>query len=363
MKIGVLGGGQLARMLALAGAPLGHRFVVWTPSPPCPSEAVATVHYAGWRELARYSSQLSECDVVTYEFENVPLEAAEEVAALTALRPGVQALRVTQDRWLEKQFLQGLGIPTAAVACIDDAASLQTAVQTIGLPAVLKTRREGYDGKGQRVLRQAGEAEVAWAAMGEMPAVLESWVGFRRELSLLAVRSLHGELVFYPLVENEHRDGILQLSKVPAAASEALQPLAEGYARRVLERLDYIGVLALELFDTEQGLLASELAPRVHNSGHWSIEGAVTSQFENHLRAIVGEPLGEPALRRPCVMFNLIGTLPPVERVLAIPGTHLHRYGKEPAPGRKLGHITLEAGDEDVLVTRQRALQSILDAC
>jgi 5-(carboxyamino)imidazole ribonucleotide synthase len=267
-------------------------------------------------------------DVLTYEFENVPVAA---VAALENVCPPPRALELSQDRLVEKRLLAELGIPTPRFG---------ESVADTGLPALAKTRRLGYDGKGQRLVRTADEAARAVEELGG-DVIFEELVEFRRELSILAVRSTRGETAFYPLVENEHAGGILRVSRAPAAG--APQAEAEGYAARLLDRLGYAGVLALELFETaDGGLLANELAPRVHNSGHWTIEGAVTSQFENHLRAILGLPLGPTAaLPGGAAMVNLIGDAPPLERLLAVPGAHVHLYGKAPRPGRKLGHVTL----------------------
>ena len=316
MIVGVIGAGQLGRMLALAGIPLGLSFRFLDPVATSPAAEVGELLVGSFDDPALLDRLARGTQVVTYEFENVPVESARRVDAV----PAAAALEAAQDRLVEKQLFRRLGIPTAR---IDD--------EVDTFPALLKTRRLGYDGKGQRLVETR-----PGAAPGH---VLEELVPFDRELSLLAVRGRAGETRFYPLVENVHADGILATSRVPAEA--APQELAEAYALRLLEELDYVGVLALELFETRDGLLANELAPRVHNTGHWTIEGAETSQFENHLRAILGLPLGSTSLRGEAVMVNLIGTLPPTERVLELPGAHLHLYAKEPRPGRKLGHVTL----------------------
>jgi 5-(carboxyamino)imidazole ribonucleotide synthase len=258
-----------------------------------------------------------------------------------------------------------LGIPTAPFVAIDTRADLDVALGAIGLPAVLKTRRLGYDGKGQVVIRQREEIEQAWATLAGQPLILEGFVPFTRELSLLAVRSRDGATACYPLVENTHRDGILRRSIAPApAVHPQLQALAESYAARVLDALGYVGVLAIELFQTEQqpsliSLIVNEMAPRVHNSGHWTIEGAETSQFENHVRAIAGLPLGSTAMRGYAAMVNLIGTVPAIQSVLAIPGAHLHLYEKAPRAGRKLGHITICADDMPTLIERIAAVEAL----
>jgi 5-(carboxyamino)imidazole ribonucleotide synthase len=316
MLVGVVGGGQLGRMLGLAGIPLGLSFRFLDPSPDAPAGEVGELLVGEYDDPALLDRLADGAEAVTYEFENVPVEAARRVAAV----PGAAALEVAQDRLAEKRLFRRLGIPTAR---IDDE------VETF--PALLKTRRLGYDGKGQRLVE---------ASPGPAPGhVLEELVPFDRELSVLAVRGADGETRAYPVVENVHEGGILRRSTAPAP--DAPQALAEEYAGRLLDELDYVGVLALELFDSDGELLASELAPRVHNTGHWTIEGAATSQFENHLRAILGLPLGSTELRSEVAMLNLIGATPPAEAVLAIPGTHLHLYGKEPRPGRKLGHVSL----------------------
>lgn len=341
MKVGVLGAGQLGRMLALAGYPLGLRFCFLDPAAGSPASALAEHVVAPWGD-AQALTQLAECDVVTFEFENVPVETVEMLATRTQVCPGAKALAVARDRLHEKTAFQELGIPTAKFAAVDDAAGLASALSEVGLPAVLKTRCFGYDGKGQHVIRSAADADAAWRALGGQPLLLEAFVAFSRELSLIAVRSRSGDTRFYPLVENEHRDGILHLSRAPARNLDpGQQTRAEEHARRLLERLSYVGVLTLELFDVGGTLFANEIAPRVHNSGHWTIEGAETSQFENHLRAVCGLPLGGASARGPTAMLNFVGHMPPAGRVLGIAGAHLHDYGKLPRARRKLGHVTL----------------------
>jgi 5-(carboxyamino)imidazole ribonucleotide synthase len=318
-------------MLALAGIPLGLSFRFLDPSPAAPAGEVGELLVGEYDDPGLLDRLVDGAAVVTYEFENVPVEAARRVAAV----PDAAALEASQDRLAEKRLFRRLGIPTAR---IDDE------VETF--PAILKTRRLGYDGKGQRLL--------SGPPTGTVPGhVLEERVVFDRELSLLAVRGRDGETGFWPLVENVHEDGILRCSRAPAAG--APQQEAEAYARRLLDELGYVGVLALELFDLGGRLLASEFAPRVHNTGHWTIEGAATSQFENHLRAVLGWPLGSTE-SRPAVMHNLIGSIPEAEEILRIPGAHPHLYGKEPRPGRKLGHVTLVEPTSD----RERALEFAL---
>jgi len=360
--VGVLGGGQLGRMLALAGLPLGHRFVFLDPAP----EALCGLDgqlVAPPDDAAALAEFVSRVDLVTYEFENVPVEAARAVAERVPVFPPPDALAVAQDRLPEKTLFRQLGIPTAAFAAVESVDSLEAALVRVGLPAVLKTRRLGYDGKGQRVVETADEARVAWDALAPAPCILEGFVRFRRELSILAVRDRGGAMACWPLIENVHRDGILRRSLAPAPhVSTALAAEAEGLVERLLAHLDYVGVLALELFDTDGGLVANEMAPRVHNSGHWTIEGAETSQFENHVRAVTGAPLGSVEPVGVSAMLNLIGRWPEPAAILAVPGAHLHLYGKEPRRGRKVGHVTLRAADSSALAARLAALEPLVAA-
>jgi 5-(carboxyamino)imidazole ribonucleotide synthase len=361
MIIGVLGGGQLGRMLALAGYPLGHYFRFLDPSPTAPAGDIATHVFAPFDldndTLERFISGL---DLVTYEFENVPVATARSLAERVPLYPSAQALEVAQDRLAEKSFFRELGIPMPEFEPVDTRDDLERAVERVGLPAVLKTRRLGYDGKGQYVLRERHDLGRAWELFPGGGLIVESYVPFTRELSILAVRGRDGQTAFYPLVENHHLDGILRLSLAPAPGQPGeLQSEAEGYAARVLDALEYVGVLAIELFEVEGRLLASEMAPRVHNSGHWTIEGAETSQFENHIRAVTGMPLGATAAIGQSAMVNIIGALPDAKKVLAVPSAHLHLYNKRPRAGRKLGHVTLRADDPAVLMERLEILRDI----
>lgn len=376
--VGILGAGQLGRMLALAGYPLGLRFRLLDPAPGAPAGALAqhvVGDYGDPEALARFADGV---ELVTYEFENVPVGAARALAERVPVYPPPEALEAAQDRLVEKRFLHSLGIPTPPFAPVDDRAALEAAVAQIGLPAVLKTRRLGYDGKGQFVLRRPADVAPAWEALGGAPLILEGYVPFARELSVLAARGRDSLTACYPLVENTHRDGILRRSVAPApGVTPELQALAESYAARALEALGYVGVLAIELFEVDRRpatggepasssvvphspLVANEMAPRVHNSGHLTIEGAETSQFENHLRAICGMPLGSTAPRGHCAMVNLIGALPDTRAILAVPGAHLHLYGKEPRPGRKLGHVTLRADDARTLAERLDRVERIV---
>ncbi|MFO0693438.1 MAG: 5-(carboxyamino)imidazole ribonucleotide synthase [Polyangiales bacterium] len=362
MRIGCIGGGQLGRMLSLAGQPLGHTFVVLEPVGDACAASVADVIAAPYDDEDALRRLASVVDVVTCEFESVPERALLRTADLGApVRPGPEAFRTASDRLLEKTMFNELGIPTAPFRRVDDHASLEVAVRELGLPCVLKTRRLGYDGKGQRVLRSEDDVRGAFEALGSVPMILEGWVPFRRELSIVAARGLRGDMAFYPLVENIHRDGILCRTTAPAPnVAPELTARAESYAAKVMQALDYVGVLAIELFDADV-LRVNEMAPRVHNSGHFSIDGAVTSQFENHVRAIAGSPLGPTELRGTSVMFNLVGGIPDPDAVLAIPGAHLHLYGKDPKPGRKVGHLTVvDEGidDFDGRIARAEALSA-----
>ncbi len=347
-------------MLALAGVPLGMRFVVVDPAPDAPVQGLAEHVCADYAD-PRALEALGACDVVTYEFESVPVAPVRAVAGLTPVHPSPDALAVAQDRLLEKSCFRELGIPTAPFRAVDSQAALEAALAELGLPAVLKTRRLGYDGKGQALLRTQEDAAGAFERLGSVPLILEGFVSFERELSLIAVRGLRGELAFYPLVENHHREGILRRTLAPAPALDpSLQAAAERHVKALLERFDYVGVLALELFQARGELYANEFAPRVHNSGHFSIEGARTSQFENHLRAVAGLPLGSTELLGPSAMLNCIGSLPFPRDVLAVADAHFHDYGKEPRPGRKVGHVTIRGATADVVAERLARLEALI---
>lgn len=357
MTIGILGGGQLGYMLALAGYPLGLHFRFLDPSPEAPVGRIAqrvTAEYSDHDALEKFAHGL---ELVTYEFENVPVTAARFLAKQVPVYPAPAALEAAQDRLNEKTLFEKLGIQTTSFEVVDRAHELDAAVKRIGLPAVLKTRRMGYDGKGQWVVRTAEDVARLKQDFPDVPLLLESFVAFQRELSILAVRGRDGKSAFYPLVENHHRGGILRLSLAPAPKlNPALQQAGERAAERILQELEYVGVLAIEFFECNGELMANEMAPRVHNSGHWSIEGAATSQFENHLRAVLGLPLGSTATLGVSAMLNLIGEVPESGDVLTIPDAHLHLYGKSLRPGRKLGHVTLRAGSAAELNGRLAAL-------
>ena len=359
--VGIVGGGQLARMLALAGYPLGLRFVVLDPAPDACAAQIAD-HIRGAfdneQALARLAAQ---ADLATLEFENVPAASVHYLARRIPVYPPVEALEATQDRLREKRLFCELGIPTATFFPVDSRADLEVAVSQLGLPVVCKTRSLGYDGKGQAVLRSGADLAPAWERLGGAAGaalIAESYVPFDRELSIIAVRGCNGETAYYPVAENTHRDGILRLSL--SRPGDSMQAQAEDCIARLLDALDYVGVLALELFEVKARLLANEYAPRVHNSGHWTIEGAETSQFENHLRAILGVPLGDTAALGYAAMVNFIGTVPERAQAFAAPRAHLHLYDKQPRPGRKLGHVTLRSADAAALDADLRELLAAL---
>ncbi len=354
MKVGVIGAGQLGQMLALAGYPLALEFLFLDSSADSPGGRVGPIVTGAFDDPASLERLAAESDLVTYEFENVPVAALQAVAQTRPCHPPVEALRVSQDRLLEKELFGRLGIPTPPFRAVDSRDELRAAVQAIGLPSVLKTRRLGYDGRGQCYLRRPADVDAAWDTLGGVPLILEGFVDFDREVSIIGARSTRGEIRCYPLSANTHRAGILRVTLAPAANAR-LQQAAERHLRRVMAHFDYAGVLTIEFFVQRGRLVANEMAPRVHNSGHWTIEGAVTSQFENHLRAILGLPLGETRALGHAGMVNYIGTLPDRTRVLRIPGAHHHDYGKAPRPGRKLGHGTVvarTAAERDRLLAR-----------
>jgi 5-(carboxyamino)imidazole ribonucleotide synthase len=329
-------------MLALAGYQLGIEFRFFDPSSGAPVGQIGELVAADYGDHAALERFLKGVDVVTYEFESIPLSTVEFVAERVKVYPPLEALQIAQDRLLEKKLFEHLGIPTPPFAPVETLEDLREATSRIGLPVVLKTRKMGYDGKGQAVIRDDSALESAWKRLGGVPLLVEKYVSFQHELSVIGVRDPHGREVFYPPVENVHGDGILRRSTVPAPhVTPETSALAIEYSRRLLDKLEYVGVLALELFSVDGTLLANEMAPRVHNSGHWTIEGAETSQFENHLRAVLSLPLGAPSLRGAAVMLNIIGHIPSREKILAVEGAHLHLYGKAPTEKRKVGHVTL----------------------
>lgn len=340
--MGVLGGGQLCRMLALAAAKIGVRTEFLSDDVSSPAADVAQFHRARYDDEAALAQFAARVDVVTYEFENVPARTAEVLASLKPVRPGPRALAVCQDRWAEKSFLRDLGIGTAPFANVETESDLSVASQITGFPAVLKTRRMGYDGKGQRIVRSPTELFAAWHALRSAPSILEGFVPFTRELSVVAARSMDGTVAAYDPVENRHEDHILKTTIAPAIMTPAMSRAAIGMAEKILAALDYVGTIGVEFFETPGGLLVNELAPRVHNSGHWTMDACTFSQFEQHVRAVIGWPLGTSERHSDAVMINLLGeeALGWANRPLAARQS-LHLYGKIDArPGRKMGHLT-----------------------
>jgi 5-(carboxyamino)imidazole ribonucleotide synthase len=362
--LGILGGGQLARMLALAAAPLGVKTLVVDSSADACAGQVAPLIVADWADYAALEAFAAEVDVVTFDFENVPAETAHWLAARVMVSPAPQALAVAQDRLAEKTLFRECGLPTPEFMAVDTREELDQAIAAIGAPAILKTRRLGYDGKGQFRLGSVADADAAWATLGAQAAkhglILEAFVPFERELSVIAVRGRDGDFRTWPLTRNWHTDGVLAMSLAPAPDIEQLQQRATTLACTLAERLDYVGVFALELFVRNGELLGNEMAPRVHNSGHWTIEGAHTSQFENHVRAVLGLPLGDTGARGVSTMFNWIGELPEAAPVLRAVDAHWHDYGKQARPGRKVGHATLCAPDAAQLGIRLATLADML---
>jgi 5-(carboxyamino)imidazole ribonucleotide synthase len=345
--IGILGGGQLGRMLAMAAARLGLRCQVFSPDPDSPAfDVVLNATCAEYADVEALELFAGDVDVITYEFENVPSAAALILAARRPVLPDRKILETTQDRLAEKDFVKRLGIGTADYADVSSAAALRAAIARLGLPAVLKTRRFGYDGKGQAIIRNGDDPDRVWADLGTKSAILEAFIPFEREISVIAARSADGHVECFDVTENEHRDHILKISRAPADIPEALAGRARAIAEEIANALNYVGVLAVEMFvvQGESGpkVLVNEIAPRVHNSGHWTLDGASISQFEQHIRAIAGWPLGKPVRHGPVTMTNLIGDdILGYEQWLTVPGASVHLYGKgAPRPGRKMGHVT-----------------------
>ena len=347
--VGILGGGQLARMLALSGAPLGLRFLVMDTGTDACAGQFAPLLVGDYRDQAALDEFASKVDVATFDFENVPAESAEWLAARVPVFPSPRALAVTQDRLAEKNLFRSLDIPVGDYAAISTRDELEAQVARIGGRCILKTRRLGYDGKGQFRIKSPADIDAAWQALGAQAQtvglIVEAFIPFQRELSVVAVRGRDGEFRSWPLTENWHVDGVLSASLAPATVDAGLAAQAFAHARKLAEALDYVGVFALELFCTDGELLANEIAPRVHNSGHWTIEGAEVSQFENHLRAVLGLPLGDTRMLGHACMLNWIGDMPDRDAVLAEPSGHWHDYGKPPRAGRKVGHATLRDDD------------------
>ena len=339
MVIGILGAGQLARMLALAGKPLGLKFIFLDPTPIACAADIGKHLIGDYTDKALLTQLAEESDIITYEFENVPVEIIDFLNQNTPVYPPAKALLIGQDRITEKTFLQDLGITTAPFAAVSSLTELQQAMPSIGYPAILKTRRLGYDGKGQVVLNSEQDLAEAWGSIKNAPSVVEGFVPFEREISIIASRNVSGEVAYYPLSENTHHKGILRLAK--NTRNDPLQAQAENYVNTILNALDYVGTIALELFAVGDKLIANEFAPRVHNSGHWTIEGSETSQFENHLRAIMDMPLGSTNSLGYAAMQNFIGAVPASEKLLSLTQVHLHLYDKAARKGRKLAHATI----------------------
>lgn len=356
--IGIFGGGQLGRMMAQAALPLNIQCTFYESNRTCPAAALGQVFSSADPELVPF---IQSADVFSLEFENTPLADVELLMEHKSIYPPAEALAIAQNRLLEKNLFRVLDIPVAPFLPVDSVDKLKEAVDNLGLPLVLKTATGGYDGKGQFVIRTEHQVDEAWSQLGPAQSLIaESFVNFSREVSVIAVRGQDGDVKIWPMAENHHHEGILSHSIVPAPQSGELQPVAEEYITKLLCHLNYVGVLTLELFVTENGLYANEMAPRVHNSGHWSIEGAVCSQFENHIRAVAGLPLGSTDSIQPTVMVNIIGQHPNIESVLALNGAHLHLYDKTEREGRKLGHITLMPKHSAELTTLCQQLADIL---
>jgi 5-(carboxyamino)imidazole ribonucleotide synthase len=359
MTVGIVGAGQLGRMMALAGYPLGLDFLFLDPADRPPAATLAPVLKSAFNDSASLATLAARCEVVTIDWENVSVEALRKLGRETRVSPPPAAIATAQDRVTEKRLFEKLGIATTRWRAVSSRRQLDAAVRDIGLPGIVKTRRMGYDGKGQAVLRTAADVERAWSELGPVPLLYEELVPFELEVSVIGVRGRDGECQVYPLNHNLHAGGILRLTRAPYGTAR-LNRLAREQVLTVMRHLRYVGVLTIEFFLCRGRLVANEMAPRVHNSGHWTIEGAVTSQFENHLRAILGLPLGASRAKGYSAMINLIGTMPGRAGLLRHPGLHLHDYGKEPRPGRKLGHLTVVEQDAARCERRARRLMAEL---
>jgi 5-(carboxyamino)imidazole ribonucleotide synthase len=357
MTVGIVGAGQLGRMLALAGYPLGLDFLCLDPSADAPAGQVAPLLHGAFTDKRLLARLARQCEVITFDWENVSVSGLAGIAQRKRVRicPPLAALQTGQDRLKEKRLFERLRIPTTRHQAVESRSELARAMAAVGIPGVLKTRRMGYDGKGQAVIRTVADAERAWHELGRVPLLYEEYVPFDCEVSIIGARSLRGEIAVYPLCGNVHGAGMLRLTRAPYGPPR-WHRRATGYLERVLAHFRYSGILTIEFFVRRGRLIANEMAPRVHNSGHWTIEGATTSQFENHLRAILGLPLGATAARGFSAMVNLIGVLPPRQRLLALAGAHLHDYGKRPRPGRKMGHCTVIERTAAARDARARAL-------
>lgn len=371
MLLGVLGGGQLGRMLALAAAPLGVRVRCYDPDPDACAGDVCELRTGAWTDETALTAFAAGCDAITFEFENVPLSAVHMTQRAAPLSPPALALETGQDRLLEKRLFAQAGLNVHPYANAESQTDLLAAVASLGTPCVIKTRRGGYDGKGQIVLRDAARAADAWDTLGRVPLLVESFVPFERELSLIAARGRDGSFAAYPLTQNRHERGMLRESIAPAPdVSDAITSDAVQHMHELMNRLAYVGVLAIEFFVVRSGdsltLLANEMAPRVHNSGHWTMDAGITSQFEQHVRAVMGLPLGPSQPVAPCAMVNLIGANPKPADVLAVPAAKLHLYGKQSRANRKIGHVNIIARPGEThaaLVPHLAQLQRIAAAC
>lgn len=357
--VGIIGAGQLGRMMALAAYPLGVQCRFLDTHADAPAGQLAPIRVAALDDRQQLLALAQEVDVLTFDIENVSVPALETLTEIVPVLPGPSIVAKGQDRLMEKQLFASLGMPTARYVVIDASEDLARAESELGWPIVLKARRLGYDGRGQRIAASIDELRSAWDALGTRPAIAEGWINYECEVSLIGVRGGQQQQSFYPLSENRHRDGMLETSIAPFV-DPALQSQAESWMAAMMEQHDYRGVLTIEFFVAADGLIANEIAPRVHNSGHWTIEGAETSQFENHIRAVLGLPLGSTRTHRTAVMRNLIGAVPPREKLLSVSGLHLHDYGKEPRPARKVGHCTLLAHDRETAISRLGELESLL---
>ncbi len=347
MKVGILGGGQLGMFLSIAAKQLGHTPLVLSPDPTASAKKFSDFTLGSLDDPTLLQGFARNLSVLTYEFEHLSVSVLKKAGVSPLLVPAIDALIVGQDRDLEKAKFRSLGMPTAPYLILRQETDLDAIANSIGFPCILKTTLQGYDGKGQRRVKSLEEAKQAWQDLAPHPLIAEQWVKFDRELSQIAVRSQSGEMAYYPLVENVHHDGILFSSVAPAPyTTPSLVTKAQSYVQRLMDELNYVGVLALELFQVQDELLVNEMAPRVHNSGHWTLEGAVCSQFENHIRAITGMPLGSTEVKLPTAMVNCVGEMPKAAVLNSIPGAAVYDYGKEARPGRKLGHLTFTAADE-----------------
>jgi 5-(carboxyamino)imidazole ribonucleotide synthase len=360
--IGVIGGGQLGRMLALAGYPLGLRFKFFDSEQDCPAGRVGPITIGHFDNSSSIVSFAESVDIVTFEFENIPAKSMLQASSVASVIPSHETLEISQDRLSEKQLFQKLGLAVPKFAGVNSLSELEAAIDYIGYPSVLKSRHLGYDGKGQAVIKSMDDLVTAWGSVGPDPAILEEFIPFDEEVSAIGVRSKLGEFLTYPICHNTHTSGILRQTWIdPEDAGSALSNAALGALETVMKSQNYVGVLAIELFVRRGQLIANEMAPRVHNSGHWTIDGASTSQFENHVRAIVGLPLGATIAAKPAGMVNIIGALPDVNSLLALPYARIHLYDKEPRAGRKIGHVNVLADTRAELFERLHKVAGIVD--